>query len=98
MLVSATSEYLLPISYKLTDRCAVCRYGANRFELEWPRLKRALLYSDGIRLSPMPLPSRLDAFRGVYLRFASDGLPGDRESVLAAIASLRRHEVDEEKS
>lgn len=89
MLASATSEYFFPVAYRLTDRCAACRYGANRFELEWSKVKRVLLYADGIRLSPLAFPSRLDAYRGVYLHFAPDGQQGDRESVLSAIETLR---------
>lgn len=89
MLASATSEYLLPISYRLTQTGASCRYGANRFEMEWDKVKRVLIYSDGVRLSPIAAPSRLDAYRGVFLRFAPDGLTGDRESLLAAIEGQR---------
>ena len=89
MLGSATGDYLLPISYRLTEQAAYCRYGANQFTLEWAKVRRALLYADGVRLTPLPTASRLDAFRGVYLRFAPDGQPGDRDSVLAAVACLR---------
>jgi hypothetical protein len=89
MLLSATLEFLAPGDYRLSERGAVSRCGPNRFELAWRDVRRALLYHDGVRLSPLGRASRLDAFRGVYLRFAQDGQAGDRESVLASLASLR---------
>ena len=96
MLVSATSEYLLPISYAITETDVTARYGANRFRIEWSAVRRALLYSDGIRLSPLAVGGRLDAFRGVYLRFAADGQPGDRESVLELVNRLRPAKPEKE--
>jgi hypothetical protein len=89
MILSAASEYLLPCQYRLTSHAARCRYGANRFEIEWKRVRRVLLYKDGVRLSPLSSPSRLDNFRGVFLRFAPEGQQGDRESVLKAVKALR---------
>lgn len=89
MILSAAAEYLFPCQYRLTNLAARCRYGANRFEIEWKRVRRVLLYKDGVRLSPLPSPSRLDNFRGVFLRFAPNGQTGDRESVLRAVKSLR---------
>jgi hypothetical protein len=89
MILSATSEYLFPCRFRLTNRTAHCRYGANRFEIEWKLVRRVLLYKEGVRLSPLPASSRLDSFRGVFLRFAQEGQPGDRESVLKAIKALR---------
>ena len=89
MIASATAEYWLPAHYRLTDKGAECRYGANRLEIEWSAVKRALLYDDGLRLSPLPTASRLDAFRGVYLRFGADGEPGERDGVLAILNDYR---------
>ncbi len=60
MIASATADYWMPIRYRLTDRGAECRYGANRLEIEWQAAKRALLFEAGVRLSPLALPSRLD--------------------------------------
>ncbi len=98
MIASATSEYLLPSRFQITEAQAEARCGASHFVIEWPRVRRALLYSDGVRLSPLASPSRLDAFRGVYLRFAPDGVPGDRESVLAAIGRLRTNSTEPSRS
>lgn len=89
MIASSTAEYWLPARYRLTERGAECAYGANRLQIEWSAIKRALLYEDGLRLSPLPVASRLDAFRGVYLRFAPDGKPGNREAVLAILNEHR---------
>lgn len=89
MLYSATSDYFLPATYRLTDHAAYSRSGINQFVLEWKAVRRVLLYKDGVRLSPLPTATRLDAFRGVYLRFASEDEPGNKEEILETIARLR---------
>jgi hypothetical protein len=96
MIASATSEYFFPVSYRLTDRAAAAGFGANRFEMEWGKVKRVLIYPDGVRLSPLTITSRLDSYRGIFLRFANDGHSGDRASVLAAIEHLRAEKQSEE--
>lgn len=90
MIFTATAEYLLPIRYRLTSRRACAAYGAARLEIEWDRIKRADLSLStsssvavsSIKLSPFAVPNRLDAFRGVVLRFAPDEEKGNREEVL----------------
>jgi hypothetical protein len=81
----STAEYLLPIRYRLTTlrACAAC--GVNRLEIRWESVRRLLGGRSAVKLSPLAADSRLEPFRGVLLRFAPEGEPGDRESVLRII-------------
>ncbi|MES2465143.1 MAG: hypothetical protein V4671_31640, partial [Armatimonadota bacterium] len=69
-LTSAMAEYLFPISYRLTDRGAYSNCFLSRLYLAWPDVKRARYGDDGVFLSPLLHPSRLDTFRGLCLSFA----------------------------
>ena len=85
-LIGATSDYLFPIQYRITREGVSADSLTGRMRLRWKEARRGLPERDGILLTPLPTASRLDAFRGILLRFAPPGEPGDRESVLAAIA------------
>ena len=72
-LTGAMSEYLLPVDYKLTNQKAYCACGpAIKLELAWSDIRRATVGKDGIYLSTLKIPSRLDSFRGIRLRFSKD--------------------------
>jgi hypothetical protein len=86
LLIGATGEFLFPVTYRITEEGVYANTPTGRLALRWKETRRCLRHPFGVTLSPLPIPSRLDAFRGVTLRFALEGEPGDRESVLAAIA------------
>lgn len=71
-ILLSTSEMFLPLSYRLDARTARVKNGLSVTEIAWDDVKRVLPVSDGIKLSPLKNPSRLDAFRGVYLRYADN--------------------------
>jgi hypothetical protein len=71
VLVS-TAELFLPLSYRLDAEGARVKCGISVTAISWPDVKRLVDMPDGVRLSPLPRPSRLDEFRGVYLRFANN--------------------------
>ncbi|MCX6362488.1 MAG: hypothetical protein NT029_22065 [Armatimonadetes bacterium] len=83
LVVTATAEFLFPAHYRLTARRALAAYGAARLEIEWDRVNRVLVSEECVRLSPFGRPSRLEAFRGVHLRFS------DAETMSAAMAIVR---------
>jgi len=85
LIVSSSAEYLLPIRHRITESKAECRYGFTRFEMALKDVRRIIPTNEGIKVSPLMIPSRLDAFRGVLLRFAPDGQPGDKASVMSVI-------------
>jgi hypothetical protein len=69
-LTSALSEFLFPVTYTVTNNGVSVVYGPlHRLHLAWEDIKRAGQGADGVFLSPLAKPSRLDNFRGLRLRF-----------------------------
>lgn len=68
ILAGALSDYLFPVSYRLTDKKAEAKGILGSQSIEWARVKKEGHDENGIKLSPFAHPTRLDAFRGVYLR------------------------------
>ncbi|HLV78774.1 MAG TPA: hypothetical protein VKT32_00795 [Chthonomonadaceae bacterium] len=85
LLLGAAGEYLFPISYQITAEGVFANTFAGRNALPWKEARRCWRERGGLVVSPLAKPSRLDAFRGVQVRFASDGEPGDSASVLEVI-------------
>lgn len=88
LIFSSTADYLLPICYRLTSRRACAAYGLSRWEIAWKDVRRVKVAQQAVLLSPLEAPSRLDAFRGVVLRFAEEGQKGERAEVLEIIRFL----------
>lgn len=84
LLWLATRDYWLPVRYSVDEKGATVRYFGAAFDIAWERVKYVTVTSEGVKLSPLPPRSRLEPFRGVYLRFADN-----REQVLEAIAFWR---------
>ena len=85
LLLGAAGEYLFPIAYQITEEGVYAITLAGRNALPWKEARRCWRERGGLVVTPLAKPSRLDAFRGVLVRFAPDGEPGDRASVLVAI-------------
>jgi hypothetical protein len=80
LVLGSTSEFLLPIHYRLSETGARARWGLSVSEIAWKDVKQTRSDALGIKISPLSGKSRLEAFRGVYLRFA-----GNRQEVEAAV-------------
>jgi hypothetical protein len=80
VLLGSMSEILFPIRYRLDSEKCRAQCGLSVSELHWEDAKRLINEPEGVRISPLAKPSRLDATRGVYLRFSGNG-----ESVLGKI-------------
>lgn len=84
-LTGAMAEYLFPVDYKLTNKKAYCSCGpAIKLEIAWDAVRRATVGKDGVYLSTLKIPSRLDSFRGIRLRFSQGSEPNEarvRETV-----------------
>jgi len=83
-ILMSCHEVFFPLRYRLDGQSARVRCGWSVSAIEWANVRRVIESPDGVRLSPLPKPSPLDAFRGVFLRYA-----GNRDSVLAKIRQLR---------
>lgn len=84
VVAAATADYLLPARYRLTSQGASAIVGINWQSLPWSSVTRVQVVPGGILLSPVATPGRLDAFRGVLLRFAPEG-PGTKDAVLTIV-------------
>ena len=87
LLLGACSDFLFPIRYRLTAEGLWAEGLTSRMHLRWKEARRCVLEPRAVTVTPLPAPSRLDAFRGVTLRFAPRGEPGDRASVLEALGN-----------
>lgn len=86
-LLGALSDFLLPITCTLTSSHALTTTLAGRQAIAWKDVRTCYLDEHGIKLSPLSKRSRLEAYRGVYLRF------GDRrEEVIEAVAGLKQQD------
>jgi hypothetical protein len=84
MILASTMEYWLGSSYRVDGKGASSRTGISLTAIDWSDVRRLIFEEHGIKLSPLEKPSRLDAFRGVFLKF--DGQ--NREQVLQAVRTF----------
>ena len=84
LFTCALSDYVFPVRYEITDRGASSRSLTGRTFVEWDRVKKYYLDDRGIKLSTLGRPGRLEAYRGVYLRFG-----GNRDEVIRAVRRMR---------
>lgn len=59
-------------------------------EIKWENVKRCYVDDLGVKLSPLDRASRIEAFRGVYLRFGDN-----QDAVIEAVKSLRQTQKPE---
>ncbi len=84
VMLGSLADFLFPVRYEITPTRAACRMLFKRAEMRWENVRRCYLDQNGVKLSPLDRGSRLEAFRGIYIRFN-----GNREQVIAAVESLR---------
>ncbi|MBT3342562.1 MAG: hypothetical protein HN712_17370 [Gemmatimonadetes bacterium] len=73
LLLAATSRYLLPTNFLLSQDGVAATHLWNTRRLTWQQVLRIDVHRDGLFLSPFRQPSRLDGFRGLFLRYADNG-------------------------
>ena len=69
MLVSMSS-FFLPTRYELDQKKVKIRFFFTNREREWSAFRSFYVDKNGVLLSPFAKPSRLENFRGVYVRFS----------------------------
>lgn len=84
LFASALSDYLFPVRYEITSEGASSRSLVGRTAIGWDRVKKYYLDDRGIKLSPLHRPGRLEAYRGVYLRFG-----GNKDDIIEAVRRMR---------
>jgi hypothetical protein len=86
LLLSAISEYLFPIHYRLTEQGIHMRNFLTFRYLPWAQVRYCYKGSQGIKLSPLPHSSWRDAFRGISL-----WVEGEEQERVAEIIRKYRH-------
>ena len=84
IILASTAEYWLGTKYKLDAKGASARTGVSLTSIEWGDVKRVVTDSEGIKLTPLEKEGRMEAFRGVFLRFGRE----DRERILNSVRTL----------
>ena len=84
LLASSLADFLFPVRYEITERGASSKTLVGRTFVEWDRVKKYYLDDHGIKLSTLPRPGRLEAYRGLYLRFG-----GNQDEVIQAVRRMR---------
>lgn len=84
LFLASLSDFVLPVRYVINSQGASASTLFSRTYIEWKRVKKFYVDDGGIKLSPLPRSGRLEAYRGVYLRFG-----GRREEVEAAVRRMR---------
>lgn len=83
-LVASLSDFLFPVKYLVTPDGASCRMLLKSSEIKWANVKRCYVDALGVKLSPLDRVSKVEAFRGVYLRFGNN-----QDEVIETVKSLR---------
>ena len=80
VLAASLGRYLLPTRYELREDGAVVWFLGRGRLVPWGEVKRVEVGHEGVFLSPFARRSRLDSFRGTFLRFN-----GNRDEVLGFV-------------
>jgi hypothetical protein len=82
LLLVLLGPYFLPCRFEISQRGVKKRFFLFNRDRPWSEYKRYVPRKDGVFLSTFPAPSRLDSFRGDFLRFSRTT---DRERVMALV-------------
>ncbi|MHB1456835.1 MAG: hypothetical protein ACYC0V_07965, partial [Armatimonadota bacterium] len=72
LFIIALADFLFPVRYEITGKSAASLALFSRSRIEWDSVKKYYLDDSGIKLSPFENHTRLEAYRGVYLRFGNN--------------------------
>lgn len=68
-LLGSLSTFFLPTTYELSEDGLKVKFFFNTRQMEWGKYRSFYADKNGVLLSPFEKPSRLENFRGIYLRF-----------------------------
>lgn len=90
ILWGSLSQYFLPVGFVFNDKDVVIKYTTHRITKGWHLFRSYYVDRNGVLLSPFVRPSRLESFRGLYIRFA-----GNKDEVMAVVMDKIKMVVDE---
>ena len=68
-LLGSLSTFFLPTTYELSEDSLKVKFFFNTRKMEWGKYRSFYMDKNGVLLSPFEKPSRLENFRGIYIRF-----------------------------
>ena len=69
IMLGSLSPFFLPTYYELDEKKVRVKFFFNTKEKEWTTFRSFYVDKNGVLLSPFERPSRLENFRGLYVRF-----------------------------
>jgi len=72
ILINSLSPFFFPTLYILRDDCVIVKSLLRKLSRQWNSFQSYYPDKNGVLLSPFPSPSRLENFRGVYVRFGQN--------------------------
>ena len=69
IMLGSLSPFFLPTHYELDNKKVKVKFFFNTKEKEWSTFRSFYVDKSGVLLSPFERPSRLENFRGLYVRF-----------------------------
>ena len=85
ILWGSLSQFYLKTTFEFTERKVRVKYLVNKIEKDWSQYRSYYEDKHGVLLSPFVRPSRLENFRGLYVRF-----DGNRDEVMAIVKTKIR--------
>lgn len=83
--------YFTPTRYRFSENGIAVKKPFYTINKEWKDYRSYYPDRNGVLLSPFPVPSRLENFRGLYIRFSSN-----RDRVLSYVESRMKKKHEEE--
>lgn len=80
LLLGAVAPFFVITRYRLDEEGVSIKRYVTTMKKRWEELRSYYPDKNGVLVSPFAKPSRLENFRGIYLRFG-----GNREKVLAVL-------------
>jgi hypothetical protein len=69
IMLGSLSPFFLPTYYELGEKKVRVKFFFSTKEKEWSTFRSYYVDKNGVLLSPFEKPSRLENFRGLYVRF-----------------------------
>jgi hypothetical protein len=80
VLYGSLTQYFTNTTYEFTDTKVRVKYVVNKIEKDWTQYRSYYADKNGVLLSPFPGPSRLENFRGLFIRFG-----GNKDQVMEIV-------------
>lgn len=88
VVFASFEELFFPMRYTLTARDATARCVLRVKRMPWTSVKKCYVDGNGIKLSPFDRPTKLETFRGIYLRF-DEAAGFTRDRLVPIVKQLR---------